>query len=68
MSQNDTHEVGLDLGNCSCCMGCVELNPDVFAWDDNLDQPQLLKSEATEEEMQDVVACCPKDCIYLVDD
>ncbi len=60
-------EIGLDLADCSSCQGCVELTPDIFKWDENLDQPQLLKSHATQEKMQEIIACCPKDCIFLVD-
>lgn len=66
-SADTLREIGLSLGRCSSCMGCVELNPDLFEWDDDNDQPRLLRSHATEDEIQHLVNCCPKDCIYLVD-
>ncbi|MBU1610637.1 MAG: ferredoxin [Proteobacteria bacterium] len=68
MSHTETSkEIGLDLAHCSCCQGCVEINPDIFEWDDNNDMPHLLKDKATEEELQEIMACCPKDCIYLLE-
>lgn len=66
-TETKTHEIGLDLGRCHGCMGCVELNPEIFEWDENNDQPHLLKGRASEEEIQEVIACCPKDCIFLAD-
>jgi ferredoxin len=64
---DETREIGLDLGRCHGCMGCVELAPELFEWDDDNDQPRLRKGRATEEEVREVMACCPKDCIFLAD-
>lgn len=60
-------EVAIELGDCRSCMGCIEMNPDIFEWDDNLDMPYVTRSKVTEEEVQDIINCCPEDCIILVD-
>ncbi len=68
MSENiKKFEIGLSLGNCHACQGCVELNPDIFEWDEENDQPRLLKTSASRDEIQHLINCCPKDCIYLVE-
>ena len=64
----EPREVAIAIGDCNACTGCVDLNPEIFGWDDNMDCPYLLKDMATEDEVQDVINCCPNDCIYFVDD
>ena len=60
-------EVAIELGDCRLCQGCIELNPDVFEWDDNLDIPYVCRSKVTEEEVKDIMNMCPEDCIIFVD-
>ncbi len=55
------------MGDCRLCRGCVEMNPDIFEWDENLDMPYVCRSKVTKEEVQDIINCCPEDCIVLVD-
>lgn len=62
-----TREVAIELGGCRACQGCTELNPDVFQWDDLTDRPFVVRSEVTEDEVQDIINCCPEDCIVFVD-
>ena len=64
MADNE-REIILDLGTCTACTGCVELCPDIFGWDENTDRPYLKRTRATPEELQDVIAVCPGDCISL---
>lgn len=61
------HEIILDTGRCSGCLGCVGLNPDIFDWDDTLGLPTLKRDRATAEEIHDALVCCPKQCISLGD-
>lgn len=68
MSEKDsTHEIGLDLADCSRCEGCVELAPHLFEWDDDNDLPRLIRDRAGKEELQELIALCPKDCIFEAD-
>lgn len=60
-------EVAIELGDCRSCMGCIDMNPDVFEWDDALDMPVVCRSRVTEDEVRDIINCCPEDCIILVD-
>jgi ferredoxin len=68
MSDTQKKEIGLDLSACNGCTGCIDLNPDIFGWDDNTERPFLIKSEATEEEIADAIMCCPGECIFFLDD
>lgn len=60
-------EIGIELGDCRLCQGCIEMNPDVFEWDDNLDMPYVCRSKVTEEEVRDIMNSCPEGCIVFVD-
>ncbi len=66
-SCTDLREVAIELGDCCSCQGCIDLNPDVFEWDDVLDMPVVCRSKVTEEEIRDIMNCCPADCIVFVD-
>jgi ferredoxin len=49
-------------------MGCVEMCPDIVGWDAETERPYLKHQDATEEEIQDAMACCPKDCFEFADE
>lgn len=66
-NSTEHREVAIELGDCSSCQGCIELNPDVFEWDDNMDMPYVCRSKVTEEEVRDIMNCCPEGCIVFVD-
>lgn len=61
-------EVAIELGDCRSCQGCIDMNPDIFEWDDDLNMPYVCRSKVTEEEVRDIINCCPEDCIIFVDD
>ncbi len=60
-------EVAIELGDCRSCQGCIDLNPDVFQWDEALDMPYVTRSEVTEDEVRDIMNSCPEGCIVFVD-
>ncbi|WP_041915687.1 4Fe-4S domain-containing protein [Pseudodesulfovibrio mercurii] len=60
-------EVAIELGDCRSCQGCIDLNPDVFQWDEALDMPYVSRSEVTEDEVRDIMNACPEGCIVFVD-
>lgn len=60
-------EVAIELGDCRSCQGCIDLNPDVFEWDDVLDMPFVCRSKVSEEEVRDIMNTCPEGCIVFVD-
>ena len=66
MSEQE-REIILDIGPCNACTGCVELCPEIFGWDENAGRPYLKRSTASPEEVQDIVATCPGDCIAVSD-
>lgn len=54
----------IDLGRCSECLGCVEIAPSIFFYNeqtgcmevvDNIDYP--------EDDVNEAIKNCPKDCI-----
>lgn len=59
------HDILFELSECNNCMGCIDLNPEIFGWDENTDRPYLKKNKATEDEIRDALSCCPGDCISL---
>ncbi|MDD4732986.1 MAG: ferredoxin [Desulfovibrio sp.] len=65
---NIQRPICLDLGRCHGCMGCVEMCPDIVGWDTETERPYLKRQDATEAEIQDAMACCPKDCFEFADE
>lgn len=63
--ENEKKTIHLEPSSCNGCEGCIELNPEIFGWDDATDRPFLITNEASEEEIRDVMACCPGSCITL---
>jgi ferredoxin len=43
----------------------VDLNPDIFEWDETTDRPIVIRPEATIQEVQDAMNCCPGECILI---
>ena len=60
-------DMELDLGHCSGCQACMEMCPEVFGWDDDLDRPVLKTPCGPREQVIQVAAFCPKDCIRVAD-
>lgn len=61
----EKREVSINLAECNRCMGCVDMCPELFEWDDENDCPVLKRTEANEEEVREALTCCPSDCIEL---
>jgi len=58
----------IDLGACNLCMGCIEICPEIFRFNDAgyieiIDLPKY-----PEEEVNDVIMMCPEDCIAWIDE
>ena len=56
-------EPEVDIGACSLCMGCVEICPEVFRYNDAgyievIDLPGY-----PEREVDEAIKYCPEDCI-----
>ncbi|SDB29929.1 ferredoxin [Desulfonatronum thiosulfatophilum] len=58
-------DLELDLEHCSGCQACLEMCPEVFGWDDNLDKPVLKESSGPRDQVLQVAAFCPMDCIRV---
>jgi ferredoxin len=53
----------VDIGTCSLCMGCVELCPEIFQYNDAGYIEIIELEEYPEECIDDAVMLCPEDCI-----
>ena len=58
-------DLELDLEPCSGCQACVEMCPEVFSWDEDLERPILKASSGPRDQVLQVAAFCPKDCIRV---
>jgi len=67
MTNTNQREIAIETGDCSSCQGCIDMNPDIFEWNDVLDMPFVSRSIVSEEEIRDIVNCCPEGCIIFVD-
>ena len=58
----------IDFGDCTMCMGCIELCPEVFVYND----AGYIEINDLEEypvrDIDDVIMLCPGDCITWVEE
>ena len=53
----------IDIGACSLCMGCVELCPEVFRYNDAGYIEIVELEQYPGEEVDEAIMLCPEDCI-----
>lgn len=59
-------QVEINQGDCLGCETCVELCPDVFGFNEDLDKAEVLKAEGGDEKaVEEAVASCPAGCIIF---
>ncbi|NJB67674.1 ferredoxin [Desulfobaculum xiamenense] len=64
---NDIKELSINRVACSKCMGCVEMCPEIFAWNEHDEEIVLRRQCVTQNEVSEAMALCPRDCIELSD-
>ena len=60
-------KVIIDKDKCIGCGACVSIAPDCFDFDDQ-GLSELVKEDATNEEVIDAIESCPTEAIYIEDD
>lgn len=63
MSKNK--ELSINKIDCTACMGCVEMCPEIFEWDDTNEEVVLKRDLVSEDEVAEAISLCPQDCIEL---
>ncbi len=59
-------KVRIDEDECIGCESCVEICPDVFTFNDDTDKAEVIDENLAEEECVDeAVASCPSECIFV---
>ncbi len=57
-------QVVIDTDECIGCETCVELCPEVFAFDEDAEKAHVIKAEGGDEEcIDEAVGSCPAGCI-----
>lgn len=55
----------IDLGLCNECMGCVEVAPHIFRYNEWLGYVEVLElDEYPQEDVAEAIKNCPEDCIF----
>jgi ferredoxin len=55
----------IDIGRCSECLGCIEIAPDVFRYNEATGRMEVIDlKDYPEERVWEALKNCPKDCIY----
>ncbi len=61
-------KVVLDQEECIGCESCVEICPEVFAFDADTEKAYVIKAEGgPEDDIQEAMDSCPVECIYWED-
>ena len=58
----------IDFGACTLCMGCVEVCPKVFRYNDAGYIEVIDLQEYSEKDIDDAIMFCPEDCISWLED
>ena len=58
----------IDFGACTLCMGCVEVCPEVFRYNDTGYIEVIDLQEYSEKDIDDAIMFCPEDCINWLED
>ncbi len=57
-------QVVIDTDECIGCETCVELCPEIFAFDEDAEKAHVIKAEGGDEEcIDEAVGSCPAGCI-----
>lgn len=58
----------IDTGRCSECMGCVEVAPEIFHYNEATGRMEVIDLQHYSDEIVwEAMKNCPKDCIYWED-
>ena len=60
-------EVAVNRPCCYGCMACVEVAPEVFAFDESAQVAEVRANPCDAELARKAVAYCPDDCIDIID-
>ncbi len=59
-------KVRIDEDECIGCESCVEICPDVFSFNDDTDKAEVIDENMADEDCVDeAVASCPVECIFV---
>ena len=59
-------KVRIDEDECIGCESCVEICPDVFTFNDDIDKAEVIDENLGEEGcLDEAVASCPSECIHV---
>ncbi len=54
----------IDIGECTKCGGCIEVNPNVFWCNDNTGHYEVVfLDQYPQEDVDEAIKNCPADCI-----
>lgn len=60
-------EVAINQPCCSGCQACVEMAPEIFAFDAQSGVAVVITSPCLEETAHKAAAYCPDDCIDIIE-
>ena len=60
-------EIAIFAPDCNLCMGCLDLAPGIFDFDETLNRVRILKNPVTPEEVNLAMTSCPGQAIVFVD-
>jgi len=63
-----TRRIVIDEDECEGCESCVELCPEVFAFDEDTEKARVIDPASDDECVEEAMDSCPVECIRWEDD
>ena len=65
---SEPREIAINAPDCNMCMGCLDLAPEFFDYDDSLGRIRILQNPVLPEDVRLAMTNCPGQAIVFVDE
>lgn len=60
-------EIAINAPDCNLCLGCLDLAPELFDYDETLNRIRILKNPVDPDEVRHAMTSCPGQAIVFTD-
>jgi ferredoxin len=64
---SEPREIEVLAPDCNLCLGCLDMAPEIFAFDDTLNLIRILQNPVDPDEVRLAMTSCPRQAIVYTD-